>query len=58
MLMRRAIARGLAAADLDNMTLGMVMDYLIEAQNEETDARERWTETPTRRATQADIDAF
>ena len=44
--------------DLDNMTLGMVMDYLIEAQNEETDARERRTETPTRRATQADIDAF
>ena len=58
MLMRRAMARGLAAADLDSMTLGMVMDYLIEAQNEETDARERRTETPTRRATQADIDAF
>ena len=58
--MRRAIERGLVVADLDRMTIGMLIDYLIEAQNEDVEAAEKKTkkEPPARKATQADIDAF
>lgn len=57
-LLRRAIERGLTAADFGNMTVGMVIDYLTVSQNEDIEAREREKRGPVRQATQADIDAW
>jgi hypothetical protein len=51
--MHRAIERGLSVADFENMSLGMVIDYLITCQNEEQKTR-----TDSRQATEADIDSF
>lgn len=58
MLMRRAIERGLTAADLENMTIGMVLDFLVEYKNEEMDAQEMKKQGVARYATQEDVDAF
>ena len=56
--MRRAMERGLTVADLESMTIGMVLDFLVEYKNEEEDAKERQKRGVTRYATQEDIDAF
>ena len=54
--MRRAMERGLAVADLENMTIGMVLDFLVEYRNEEISQSEQPSDS--RYATQDDIDAF
>lgn len=56
--MRRAMERGLTVADLESMTIGMVLDFLVEYRNEEIEAQERKKKGVTRYATQEDIDAF
>lgn len=48
--MLRCAELGLSAQDLDNMTMGMVYDMLIERDND----REKYNY----KATQADIEAF
>jgi hypothetical protein len=48
----------LTAADFENMTLGMVIDYLIVCNNEEIESRSKKNREPVRYATQADIDAW
>lgn len=57
-VMRRAIERGLTAADFENMTVGMIIDYLTVCQNEDIDARKKKNAGQERSATQADIDAW
>lgn len=56
--MRRAIDRGLTAADFESMTVGMIVDFLIVSQNEDIEIRERREAGPVRLATQTDIDAW
>ena len=50
MFMLRCAELGLAASDLDDMTIGMVTDMLIEKSND--------SEKYPYKATQDDIDAF
>jgi hypothetical protein len=52
-LLKRAIDSGLTVADLDLMSIGMVLDYLVTCYNENQEK-----EPPKRYATAADIDAF
>ena len=52
-LLKRAIDSGLTAADLDMMSIGMVLDYLVTCYNENQEK-----ESPKRYATAADIEAF
>ncbi|MPM91380.1 hypothetical protein SDC9_138508 [bioreactor metagenome] len=40
------------------MTVGMIIDYLITAQNEETEAKRNKKPDETRYATAADVNAF
>lgn len=56
--MRRAIERGLLAADFENMTLGMVIDFLTMCQNEDYEAKRDKDRGQTRMATADDIAAF
>jgi len=53
-LLKRAIDSGLTAADLDMMSIGMVLDYLVTCYNE----NQKEKEPPKRYATAADIEAF
>lgn len=53
MLLRRAISSGLTVADLDLMSIGMVLDYLVTCHNDEQDS-----EKEKKYATMADIEAF
>lgn len=55
--MRRAIERGLSTADFENMTVGMIIDYLVTCQNEDLESKNQKNE-PVKMATQADIDSF
>jgi hypothetical protein len=55
MVMRAAIRRGLALSDFENMTVGMILDYLVTCSNLEQEDEE--PEGP-RQATQADFDNF
>lgn len=57
-MLRRAIERGLTAADFENMTIGMIIDYLTTCQNEDLESRGKKHDSPARPATQADIDAW
>lgn len=57
-ILRRAIERGLTAADFENMTLGMVVDYLTVCNNEDIEVQQRKKEAPKRYATADDIAAF
>lgn len=57
MILRRAIERGLTAADFENMIIGMVVDYLIVCNNEDVDANSKRSE-PKRYATADDVAAF
>lgn len=56
--MRRAIDRGLTAADFENMTIGMIIDYLVTCQNEDLEASRNKRREDVRMATEADINAF
>jgi len=56
-ILRRAVERGLTAADFENMTLGMIIDYLVVCNNEEAEAKEK-AKAPSRMATAEDIAAF
>jgi len=58
MLLRRAIERGLTAADFENMTIGMILDYLTTCNNEDIEMENRKKRGATRYASQADYDAF
>jgi len=53
--MDRAIQRGLQVQDLEKMSIGMVIDYLIVCQNDEIEALEN---KDKKYATQSDIDNF
>jgi hypothetical protein len=57
-VLRRAIERGLLAADFENMTLGMVIDFLTMCQNEDYEAKRDKDRGQTRMATADDIAAF
>lgn len=57
-MLHRAIERGLSAADFENMTIGMVVDFLTECNNEYYDEKKRQKEGPKRYATADDIAAF
>lgn len=57
-MLRRAIERGLTAADFDGMTIGMIIDYLTTCQNEDLESGSKKHDSPARPATQADIDAW
>lgn len=56
--MRRAIDRGLTAADFETMTLGMIVDYLIVCNNEDYEAKLNKPKEATRMATADDIANF
>lgn len=54
--MLRAIERGLTLPDINEMTIGMIIGYIIEYNNERLDEDDK-VET-IRDATQADFDLF
>jgi len=54
--MVRALERGLTLTDFENMTAGMILDYIITYNNLNLDEEEKQDEV--RMATQADYDAF
>ena len=56
MLMVRAIERGLSLIDFENMTVGMILDYIITYNN--LNIKEESEEEQVREATQEDFDAF
>ena len=56
MILRGGLLRGLQMADTERMTLGMWIGYIIVWNN--MHRMESEPETKTRRATQADFDAF
>lgn len=53
-LMAAALSRGLSLRDFDEMTIGMILDY-VHFYDE---ARGATSESGPKEATQADIDAF
>lgn len=54
MLLRAALARGLTVADFNEMSVGMVVDLLVDWQNAEAGNKQN----EARRATPADYAAF
>lgn len=52
----RALERGLTLRDFDDMTPGMIVDYIISYNNEHLDDDEK--EDDVRMATQADFNRF
>ena len=54
--MLRAIERGLTLRDFEELTLGMILGYVVTYNNEHLDANEK--EDTVRQATQVDFDAF
>jgi len=58
MLIRRAHERGISIADMEDMTVGMILDYLTTCNNEDYDAKNKKDKGVTRYATQDDINAF
>lgn len=55
MLMVRALERGLTLRDFEDLTVGMIIDYIITYNNLNVNEDE---EDEVREATQADFDAF
>jgi len=55
--MLRALERGLTLRDFEDMTLGMILDFIITYNNEKLDS-ESGEEDDVRMATQADFDQF
>lgn len=56
MLMVRALERGLTLRDFEDLTVGMIIDYIITYNN--LNVNEDEEEDEVREATQADFDAF
>jgi len=54
--MLRALERGLTLRDFENLTLGMILGYIVTYNNEHLGDDEK--EDSVRMATQADFDAF
>mgnify|MGYP000896383935 CR=1 FL=1 len=54
--MLRAIERGLTLRDFEELTLGMILDFIITYNNERLSEDEK--EDSIRMATQADFDRF
>jgi len=54
--MVRALERGLTLKDFQEMTIGMIIDYIITYNN--LNLYEKEKEDEVREATQADFDAF
>lgn len=54
--MLAALERGLTLSDFENLTLGMILDYIITYNNERLMDDEK--DDTVRMATQADFDAF
>lgn len=54
--MVRALERGLTLSDFENLTVGMIVDYLTTYNNLNLSEEEKQDEV--RMATQADFDAF
>jgi len=54
--MLRAIERGLTLRDFEELTLGMILGYVVTYNNEHLDDNEK--EDTVRTATQADFDRF
>lgn len=57
-MLKRAIDRGLTVADLDLMTLGMLLDFLVTCRNDDQERQDRGRREAKRYATDADIEAF
>jgi hypothetical protein len=57
MLILRAIERGLTLRDFQDLTAGMILDYVITYNNEKLDVDDE-KEDDVRLATQADFDRF
>lgn len=56
LLVLRALERGLTLRDFEDMTPGMIVDYIITYNNDRLSEDER--EDKIRMATQADFDRF
>jgi len=56
MLMVRALERGLTLRDFEDLTVGMIIDYIITYNN--LNVNEDEEEDEVREAAQADFDAF
>lgn len=54
--MLRAIERGLALSDFENLTIGMIVGYITAYNNERLETEQR--EDVVREATQSDFDRF
>lgn len=54
--MLRAIERGLTLSDFENLTVGMIIDYIISYNNEHLKDEDMIDDVRT--ATQADFDRF
>ncbi len=57
-IIHRLNERGITIADMDEMTLGMALDYLVNCNNEDYEVENRRKHGTKREATQADYDAF
>ena len=55
--MLRALERGLTLRDFEDLTLGMILDFIITYNNEKLDSKDEG-EDEVRIATQADFDRF
>lgn len=53
--MLRALERGLSLSDFDYMTVGMIIDFIVTYNNENTKDE---NEDEVRNANQADFDSF
>jgi len=56
LVMLRAIERGLTLRDFEELTLGMILGYVVTYNNEHLDDNEK--EDTVRQATQVDFDRF
>ena len=56
LLMLRALERGLSLNDFENLTVGMILDYIIEYNNEHLEDDER--EDTIKQAGQYDFDMW
>lgn len=53
-----ALERGLILRDFEDLTLGMILDYIITYNNERLNDADGDTRETVRQATQADFDRF
>jgi hypothetical protein len=58
MLMLGALERGLSLRDFEDLTLGMLLDYIITYNNDRLNDADGDTRETVRQATQADFDRF